>query len=356
MRSAVRPLADALGAVCREFERLTGLRADAGRARSVGGGGINQAYRLDCGDRPLFVKINDAESLAAFEAEVAGLEALRAAGGVAVPRVVACGLAGGEAGVSEGEAVGSAVEVTGSRVEVAESVGVVADSVREAIGSAGTGVESGSGAVASAGRIAYLALEWIEFGGRTAGAERRLGAGLAIQHRCLAERFGWHRHNTIGATPQRNTQSADWIEFYRRERLGFQLDLATGRGLPDDLLTRGRRLLAGLEAFFPGHRPEPSLLHGDLWSGNWGADANGVPHIFDPAAYHGDREADLAMTRLFGGFGSDFYAAYEHEWPLDPGWERRVDLYNLYHLLNHFNLFGAGYLGGVADAMTRLAH
>ena len=348
----MRPAADRLGAVCREIERRTGLRTDARRARSVSGGSINQAYRLDCADQSLFVKLNDADSLAAFEAEVAGLEALRAAGGVAVPRVVACGLAGD----SEGEAVGSAVEVTGSWVEVAESVGVVADSVREAVGSAGTAVESGSGAVASAGRVAYLALEWIEFGGRTAGAERRLGTGLAIQHRCLAERFGWHRHNTIGATPQRNTRSADWIEFLRRERLGFQLDLASGHGLPDDLLARGRRLLAGLEAFFPGHRPEPSLLHGDLWSGNWGADARGVPYIYDPAVYHGDREADLAMTRLFGGFGSDFYAAYEHEWPLDPGWEGRVDLYNLYHLLNHFNLFGAGYLGGVADAMTRLGH
>ena len=106
--------------------------------------------------------------------------------------------------------------------------------------------------------------------------------------------------------------------------------------------------------FFIGHRPEPSLLHGDLWSGNWGADANGSPYIFDPAVYHGDREADLAMTRLFGGFGQDFYCAYEEAWPLPRGWERRVDLYNLYHLLNHFNLFGAGYLSQVASCLSRL--
>ena len=187
-----------------------------------------------------------------------------------------------------------------------------------------------------------LRWKWIDFGGRTALAERRLGAGLARQHRATADQFGWHRHNTIGATPQRNTQTADWIEFLRRERLGFQLDLAARRGLPGELLARGRRLLAGLEAFFPGHRPGPSLLHGDLWSGNWGADADGSPYIFDPAVYHGDREADLAMTRLFGGFGRGFYTAYEEAWPLPRGWERRVDLYNLYHLLNHFNLFRGG--------------
>ena len=286
-----------LVAVSRELEARAGIRAEASRARAVGGGSINQAFKLPGDPCPVFLKVNNANSLSAFEAEAHGLQALAGAGGLAVPAVIDAG---------------------------------------------------------RAGDAAYLALEWIDFGGRTALAERRLGAGLARQHRATADQFGWHRHNTIGATPQRNTQTADWIEFLRRERLGFQLDLAARRGLPGELLAHGRRLLAGLEAFFPGHRPGPSLLHGDLWSGNWGADADGSPYIFDPAVYHGDREADLAMTRLFGGFGRGFYTAYEEAWPLPRGWERRVDLYNLYHLLNHFNLFGAGYLSQVASCLSRL--
>ena len=288
---------DLLSAVCRQIERRTSLRSDSGRARTVGGGSINRAFRLPGEPRPLFVKINGASGLPAFEAEAEGLKSLGAAGGVAVPAVIDVGCAD---------------------------------------------------------ETAYLALEWIELGSRTAAAQRRLGKGLAIQHRDASESFGWHRHNMIGAIRQRNTPSADWLDFYRGERLGFQLELARQNGLPGRQAAQGQRLAARLEMFFAGYRPVASLLHGDLWSGNWGADASGIPCIFDPAVYHGDREADLAMTRLFGGFGPDFYAAYEAEWPLASGWERRVELYNLYHLLNHFNLFGAGYLGRVADCLTRL--
>ena len=265
--------------------------------RTVGGGGINQAFKLPGDPRPLFVKIIRAAALPVFEAEAEGLESLGAAGGVAVPGVLDVGC--------EGD-------------------------------------------------TAWLALEWIELSGRTAAAQRRLGRQLATQHRATAKTFGWHRHNTIGATPQRNTPSDNWLDFYRSERLGLQLELARQNGLPRQLLTKGRQVAERLESFFMEYRPEASLLHGDLWSGNWGADAGGTPYIFDPAVYHGDREADLAMTRLFGGFGREFYAAYEEEWPLARGWERRIDLYNLYHLLNHFNLFGAGYLGQVADCLSSL--
>jgi len=208
--------------------------------------------------------------------------------------------------------------------------------------------------VGCAGQVCYLALSWVPLSGRTAAGERALGVALARQHRATAETFGWHRDNTIGATPQKNTPTVSWLEFLRKERLGFQLRLAAERGLPDRQLDQGRLLLERLDWFFPDHEPVPSLLHGDLWSGNGGCDDSGTPYIFDPAVYYGDREADLAMTRLFGGFGSAFYSAYQREWPLDAGWEVRVDLYNLYHLLNHFNLFGSAYLGQTADSMARL--
>ncbi len=286
-----------LGPVIRELERRTGFCGDPARVRAVVGGSINQAFRLAGEPRPLFVKTNRAAALPDFEAEAEGLASLGAAGGVAVPAVLASGCVGD---------------------------------------------------------VAYLALEWLELGGRTAAAQRRLGRGLARQHRATSKTFGWHRHNSIGATPQRNTPRGNWPDFYRDERLWFQFELARKNGLPDRQLMQGRRLAERLEAFFRDYQPTASLLHGDLWSGNWGADANGKPYVFDPAVHYGDREADLAMTRLFGGFGESFYSAYEEQWPLAPGWEQRADLYILYHLLNHFNLFGAGYLGQVAGCLARL--
>jgi fructosamine-3-kinase len=120
------------------------------------------------------------------------------------------------------------------------------------------------------------------------------------------------------------------------------------------LVERGRRLCGQLDALFRGHRPLPSLLHGDLWGGNWAADESGNPVVFDPAVYFGDREADLAMTRLFGGFGRAFYDAYESAWPLEAGAELRFDLYNLYHVLNHLNLFGGGYRAQAEALIDRL--
>ena len=283
--------------VSSELRRRAGIHAAGHRARAVSGGSIHQAYYLPTDTRPLFVKINRADALAAFEAEADGLGALRAAQAIAVPDTVDVGCAGA---------------------------------------------------------TAYLALGWIETAAKTAAAERSLGTALGRQHRVTAERFGYHRDNTIGATPQRNTPASSWLEFLRSQRLGFQLRLAAERGLPREQLDQGRRLLGRLERFFEDHRPAASLLHGDLWSGNWASDAAGKPYIYDPAVYYGDREADLAMTRLFGGFGEAFYAAYATEWPLATGWQARVELYNLYHLLNHFNLFGASYLGRTARSLAGL--
>ena len=179
---------------------------------------------------------------------------------------------------------------------------------------------------------------------------RELGRRLARLHRVTGSRFGWDRDNTIGATPQVNTPGSDWIAFWREHRLGFQLGLAARNGHGGRLQQRGGQLMEKLPEFFRDCTPAPSLLHGDLWGGNAGFDASGDPVIYDPAVYYGDRETDIAMTELFGGFSADFYSGYNAEFPLDAGYAHRKDLYNLYHVLNHLNLFGGGY-GAQAERM-----
>ncbi len=207
----------------------------------------------------------------------------------------------------------------------------------------------------SAGEHAYLALEWIDLAsGSSDSAQARLGEQLARQHRKSAERFGWHRDNTIGSTPQVNPWSSSWLGFFRDSRLRFQLELAERNGFGGRLQVRGRELLDRIDIFFADHQPVPALLHGDLWGGNAAADGRGAPVIFDPAVYYGDREADLAMTRLFGGFSTAFYSAYEAAWPLPESARSRVDLYNLYHVLNHLNLFGGGYARQAESMIERL--
>jgi protein-ribulosamine 3-kinase len=181
-----------------------------------------------------------------------------------------------------------------------------------------------------------------------------LGEQLAAMHRATRDRFGWRRDNTIGSTPQVNMQLSDWVEFWRRHRLGYQLDLAARNGYRGALQDKGAQLLERLPQFFKGYRPAASLLHGDLWGGNAAVTAGGEPVIFDPAVYYGDREADLAMTTLFGGFTPAFYRAYETQWPLDPGHRERHELYNLYHVLNHLNLFGGGYRAQAEGMIDRL--
>ncbi|MGQ9685924.1 MAG: fructosamine kinase family protein [Thiobacillaceae bacterium] len=282
-------------AIAAAIERATGKPFTPRADRAAGGGCINTARILEGSDgRRYFVKTNRASRLAMFEAEAAGLEAIRATGTVRVPTPICSGSSGDEA---------------------------------------------------------WLVLEYLDMGGRGSAAD--LGRRLAALHRQTWDRYGWHRDNTIGSTPQINTPCADWIEFYRVHRLGHQYALAVRHGAPHRLLKRGEQLLAGLEGFFVGHRPAPSLLHGDLWGGNF-AYCQGEPVLFDPAVYFGDREADLAMTELFGGFPGDFYAAYREAWPMDAGYRVRKDLYNLYHVLNHFNLFGGGYLPQAEHMTERL--
>ncbi len=201
---------------------------------------------------------------------------------------------------------------------------------------------------------AYIDIEKLELEPTTRDIERRFGEQLARLHRHTQAHYGWFRDNTIGLTPQHNEQCDDWIEFFREHRLGFQVELAVANGYGEDIAQLGQGLAEKLPELFDGYTPEASLLHGDLWGGNWGAVA-GEPVMFDPAVYYGDRETDIAMTMVFGGFGRAFYEAYESSWPMAAGHEQRLKLYQLYHILNHLNLFGHSYRARAIDLMRALA-
>lgn len=194
----------------------------------------------------------------------------------------------------------------------------------------------------------WLVMEHIPLGGR--GSQARLGEQLAAMHRHCKDRFGWHRDNTIGSTPQYNDWHDDWVAFFRDQRLGAQLSMAANKGYGGRLQQLGERLMETMHMLFTDYRPTASMLHGDLWGGNASTDDTGQPVIFDPALYYGDREADIAMTELFGGFSREFYSAYNASWPLDNGYAVRKTLYNTYHIINHLNLFGGGY-GSQAERM-----
>lgn len=286
-----------VSAIAASISSATGEPFRCLNERALGGGCINQAQVLEGAGRRYFVKLNRAARRDMFEAEAAGLQEIADSKTVRVPRPICCAVQGDQA---------------------------------------------------------YLVLEYLPLGGRDAAAAARLGQQLAAMHRHTAPQFGWRRDNTIGSTPQPNRCDDDWPRFYRDQRLGFQLSLAERNGYSGTLQRRGETLLSELPAFFSDYRPQPSLLHGDLWGGNFGVLDNGEPVIFDPAVYFGDREADLAMTELFGGFGSGFYRAYDESYPLDSGYAVRKTLYNLYHVLNHLNLFGGGYRSQAENMLEQL--
>jgi len=198
----------------------------------------------------------------------------------------------------------------------------------------------------------YLVLEYLPLRGRPNAT--RLGQQLAAMHQVTAPQFGWHRDNTIGSTPQFNQLTDRWPEFWRQQRLLPQLDLAQKNGYAASLNPVMDKLLINCDCLFENHAPQPSLLHGDLWGGNASALADGTPIIFDPALYYGDREADIAMTQLFGGFDAAFYSAYNEMSPLDDGFATRKTFYNLYHIINHLNLFGTGYLNQAISMAERV--
>lgn len=275
------------------------LGARVASARALTGGSINAAWALSLSDgRRVFLKQNTSAPAAMFELEARGLELLRGPDtGLRVPKVL----------------------------HVAPT---------------------------------WLLLELLESGPRRPDFEASLGRGLAALHRAGAagpSRFGLDHDNYIGSEAQPNAWTDDWPSFYREQRLEPMLARARERGLVQAPLDRAfEGLYVRLEALCGPPEP-PARLHGDLWGGNLHVDADGGPALIDPAVYFGHREVDLAMMRLFGGFGPRVFAAYEEAWPLAPGWERRVLLYQLYPLLVHLVLFGAGYLGQVHDALARLS-
>lgn len=283
--------------ISREIEKATGRTFRVLKSYPVAGGDINSAYRLDSEDYSFFVKLNHPDLLPMFAAEERGLKELSATHTVAVPEPI----------------------IFGQTKE-----------------------------------YSFLVLEYLEFGTPTKASERLLGKQLAELHKQKQAFFGWHCANTIGSTPQINTKSQNWLDFWRDQRLRFQLQLAAKKGYGGRLQINGDKLCDNLAALFTDYQPQPSLLHGDLWAGNAAVDKNGCPVIFDPACYYGDRETDLAMTELFGGFSQDFYAAYQDVWALDSGFSYRKTLYKLYHILNHLNLFGGSYLRQAENMMTMI--
>lgn len=272
--------------------RVTGFKP-------VGGGDISTSLQLYGTRTNVFAKLRPADDLRMFEAEAEGLQALAACPAVRVPAVLGLG-------------------------RTAEQ--------------------------------AFLLLEWLDIQPlHDAEAAGRAGAALAELHRCTRTEYGWERDNFIGTTPQQNFASINWASFFINARLRPQFELAIRNGFSRDLLRHGEAIYAKLPALFLEYRPDASLLHGDLWSGNLGCLADGSPVLFDPACYYGDREADLAMTELFGGLPLSFYAAYRNSAPLHADYERRKPVYNLYHLLNHLNLFGRSYLGQCERLAAQLA-
>lgn len=202
----------------------------------------------------------------------------------------------------------------------------------------------------------FLLTTYIEPGRKQPHFFELFGQCLADLHRAgTGKRFGFDNDNYLGSTPQPNTWSDDWVEFFRNHRLGHQLRLAERNGHGGELQRLGGKLLERLGDYLAEPNEPPTILHGDLWGGNYMVAKDGGAVLIDPAVYYGRREADLAMTRLFGGFDRDFYAAYEEVWPLADGSEARLEIYELYHLLNHLNLFGGGYLGGCLQILRRYA-
>lgn len=199
---------------------------------------------------------------------------------------------------------------------------------------------------------AWILMEFIESGPRSPYFWQLFGAALAKLHQHHSQQFGLEKNNFIGRLPQQNDFRQTWPEFFTEMRLEPQLKLARDKGLADKSLSDAfEKLYPKLASLMPDERP--SLLHGDLWSGNFMTGPDGFVAVFDPAVYYGHREAELAFTRLFGGFDDLFYNAYNIAFPLQPGWESRVDLFNLYPLMVHLNLFGRSYLPEIQNTLNR---
>jgi len=270
--------------ITENISKATGKKFEVETYHSVSGGCINQGYKLTGNEQTYFVKINHPSQVEMFVSEALGLKQMLATQTILVPKPICWGMTD---------------------------------------------------------KHSYIVLEWLEFGRGNSNSWEEMGRKLAAMHQVgSASQFGWEQNNTIGSTPQINTWTSNWADFFAEYRIGYQLHLAKRRGgnFPDS-----EQVVTAVRTILAARNPQPSLVHGDLWSGNAAVTTSGEPVILDPATYYGDREVDLAMTELFGGFPASFYRGYNEVWSLDEGYQQRKNLYNLYHILNHFNLFGGGY-------------
>ncbi len=282
--------------IAKEISIATNQTFICHQKHTVSGGCINASYVMESqSGQKYFVKLNDASKSYMFKAEMDGLNEIINSQTIRAPHPICCG---------------------------------------------------------EEGNHAFLVLEYIHVG--RSGNPELLGQQLAALHKTEASYYGWFQNNTIGSTPQINYQQVTWNQFWKENRLGYQLELAARQGYRGNLQKRGEQLITRLDQFFTGYKPGSTILHGDLWSGNYGFDKQGQPFIFDPAVYYGDRETDLAMTELFGGFPPLFYKAYNEAYPLSDGYPDRKTLYNLYHILNHLNLFGPSYLSQAEHMVDEL--
>lgn len=276
------------------ISKKTGQPFNIAESRLLGGGCINNAQRISDGNRSYFLKTNSRSFLEQFRQEKLALEEIVETHSIRVPQPIGIG---------------------------------------------------------STDTEAFLILEFIEIGRPSTGSWELLGRGLAELHKETKAFFGWQSDNTIGSTPQPNRPNENWVDFFREQRLEHQFRLCRSKGLS---VLGYDRLLDNLDTFFENYQPHSSLLHGDLWSGNAAFDKNGEPFIFDPCSYYGDRETDLAFSEFFGGFDRRFYDSYQECLPLDSGYAVRKDLYNLYHCLNHYYIFGGGYGQQAQGIVNRL--
>lgn len=278
------------------ISRYCGKDVKVQNHKAVGGGCINEAMKLQTTAGNFFIKLNDSEVYPGiFDAEKHGLELISATKAIAVPKIIASGQAAGKA---------------------------------------------------------FLILEWIESGKRAHDFFKKFGRQLAVLHSFSNSFFGLEKDNYIGSLLQFNKPTPSFEEFFITQRLEVQLKMAVDQGrLPASVHSSFEKLYKRLQEIIPPEKP--ALLHGDLWSGNYMTGKEGYACLLDPAVYYGHRESDLAMTLLFGGFDNDFYEAYHFQYPLEKDWRKRVDLFNLYPLLVHVNLFGGGYASQVMSIIRK---